>query len=84
MKKMLIVTMFAITALCGKYYQENVNDFKGPMGGNFDYIRKLSGNEFEYKDTQTNIHYVVEKSNGQYIIKSPLFKNTKLELLITE
>lgn len=81
MKKMLIITLIAISALCVK---ENINDFKGPMGGNFDYIRKLSGNEFEYKDTQTNIHYVVEKSNGRYIIKSPIFKNTKMELLITE
>ena len=81
MKKMLIVTIFAITAFCVK---ENINDFKGPMGYKFDYIRKLSDVEFEYKDTQTNIHYIVEKQNGKYIIKSPLFKNTKLELLITE
>ena len=81
MKKMLFITIFAIITFCVK---ENINDFTGPMGYKFDYIRKLSENEFEYKDTQTNIHYVVEKSNGQYIIKSPLFKNTKLELLITE
>ena len=81
MKKMLIVTLIAISALCVK---ENINDFTGPMGYKFDYIRKLSTNEFEYKDIQTNIHYIVEKSNGQYIIKSPLFKNTKLELLKTE
>ena len=81
MKKMLIVTLIAISALCVK---NNINDFTGPMGYKFDYVRKLSVNEFEYKDTQTNIHYVVEKSNGQYIIKSPLFKNTNLELLITE
>ena len=81
MKKMLIVTIFAITALCVK---NNINDFTGPMGYKFDYIRKLSNNEFEYKDTQTNIHYVVKKQNGKYIIKSPLFKNTNLELLITK
>ena len=84
MKKMLLVTLLSITALCGKHYQENINDFTGPMGYKFDYIRKLSVNEFEYKDTQTNIHYVVEKSNNKYIIKSPLFKNTKLELLKSE
>lgn len=59
-------------------------NFTGPMGYKFNYIRKLSGNEFEYKDSQTNIHYVVEKLNGQYIIKSPLFKNANLELLKTE
>ena len=81
MKKMLIVTIFAISAL---FVKNNINDFTGPMGYKFDYVRKLSVNEFEYKDTQTNIHYVVEKQNGKYIIKSPLFKNTKLELLITE
>ena len=81
MKKMLFITIFVISVL---FVKEKGNDFKGPMGGNFDYIRKLSGNEFEYKDTQTNIHYVVEKINGRYVIKSPIFKNTKMELLITE
>ena len=79
MKKMLFTILLLISIIFIVSKNEPKN-FTGPMGYEMQYIRTISETEMEYRDEQTGIHYLV---SNDFTIKNPIYKNSKLDCLIT-
>lgn len=82
MKKNIIIFILIciISVMLFQDLKNKCKNFTGPMGYEMQYIRNISETEMEYRDEQTGIHYIV---SNDLKIKNPIYKNSKLDCLIT-
>ena len=86
----IIMLLFAIMIATAGYLNHINNEtkcpleMKTPMGHEMEYIKHIDEFMYEYRDTHTGIHYIVDVYKGKGTIHRPIYRNEELDMVITK